>query len=56
MAKSARKKTRGAIPAKKARKTKKNGKGQTKAAEYVNSLLELHKLQGVLLVQLDKEV
>ncbi len=56
MAKSARKRTKGAIPVKKARKTKKNGKGQTKAAKYVDSLLELHKLQGVLLVHLDKEI
>ncbi len=56
MTKSVRKKTKGPIPAKKARKTKKNRKGQTKAVEYVDSLLELHKLQGVLLVQLEKEV
>ena len=53
MAKSARKKSKRAIPAKKLKKTP---KGQTKAAQYVGHLLELHKLQGVLLTQLDKEV
>jgi len=31
-------------------------KGRSKAAEYVNNLLELHKLQGTLLNQLEKEV
>jgi hypothetical protein len=31
-------------------------KGRTKAKEYVSNLLELHKLQGVLLNRLDKEV
>jgi len=41
---------------KKAKKTKKTAKGQTKAAEYVSCLLELHKLQGVLLNQLEKAV
>jgi hypothetical protein len=39
-----------------AKKPKKTKKGQTKAAEYVSHLLELHKLQGVLLTRLDKEV
>ena len=29
---------------------------RSKAAEYVSYLLELHKLQGVLLNRLDKEV
>jgi len=53
MAKSTRKKAKKAIPAK---KTKKPAEGQTKAAEYVNHLLELHKLQGVLLTRLKKEV
>ncbi len=53
MAKSARKKTKKAIPAK---KSKKIVAGQTKAAEYVSNLLELHKLQGTLLTQLKKEV
>jgi len=40
----------------KAKKTEKSTKGQTKAAEYVSHLLELHKLQGVLLARLNKEV
>ena len=53
MTKSTRKKARKAILAK---KTKKTAKGQAKAGEYVSSLLELHKLQGVLLTQLDKEI
>jgi len=39
-----------------AKKTKKSTKKQTKAMEYVNSLLELHSLQGVLLNRLSKEV
>ena len=56
MAKSTREKTKSAISARKAKKPKKTTKGQTKAAEYVNCLLELHKLQGVLLAQLRKEV
>jgi len=56
MAKSTREKTKSAISAKKAKKSKKGAKGQTKAAEYVSCLLELHKLQGVLLTQLHKEV
>ncbi len=56
MAKSKRKRTKGTMPVKKVRKTKKTTKGQTKAAEYVSCLLELHKLQGVLLSRLDKEV
>jgi len=50
MAKSKRKKTKRAISAKKTKKC------QTKAAEYVSNLLELHKLQGVLLTRLEKEV
>jgi hypothetical protein len=56
MTKSARKKTRGTILAKRAKKAPKTAKGQTKATEYVSCLLELHKLQGVLLNQLSKEV
>ena len=56
MVKSTRKKTKRAIPAKKTKKTKKPAKHQTKAAEYVSYLLELHKLQGALLTHLDKEV
>ena len=39
-----------------AKKPKKTAKGQTKAAEYVSHLLELHKLQGVLLTRLGEEV
>jgi hypothetical protein len=39
-----------------AKKTEKDGKKQTKAAEYVSCLLELHSLQGSLLNQLSKEV
>jgi len=50
MAKSTRKKTKGAIS------SKKTTKAQTKVAEYLDCLLELHKLQGVLLAQLHKEV
>ena len=53
MAKSARKRTKRAISAK---KTEKTARRQTKAAEYVSNLLQLHKLQGVLLAQLNKEV
>lgn len=53
MAKSTRRGTKGRISAKKSKKT---SKGQTKAAEYLDCLLELHKLQGVLLAQLRKEV
>lgn len=56
MTKSTRKRTKGAIQTKKVKKSKKTAEGQTKAAEYVSNLLELHKLQGVLLTQLDKEV
>jgi len=50
MAKSIRKKTKGA------KKAKKTTKARTKAAEYVDCLLELHKLQGTLLARLDREV
>ena len=53
MAKSTGKKTKKVTSAK---KTMKTAKGQTKAGEYVSSLLELHKLQGVLLTRLDKEI
>jgi hypothetical protein len=35
---------------------KKACQSRSKAAEYVGNLLELHKLQGVLLNRLDKEV
>jgi len=53
MAKSARKKAKTAITAKKSRKA---GAEQSKVAEYVGCLLELHKLQGLLLSQLRKEI
>jgi hypothetical protein len=53
MGKSGRKKPKRAVFA---RKTQKAGKRQVKAAEHVRSLLELHKLQGVLLKQLETEV
>lgn len=56
MAKSTEKKTKGAKTAKTAKKAKKITKSRTKASEYVDCLLELHKLQGVLLTRLDKEV
>ena len=56
MAKPARKKTKRVISARKTKKTEKTTKGETKAAEYVSCLLELHKLQGVLLNRLGKEV
>jgi len=56
MAKSARKKSKKAMPAKKREKSKKTARGQTQAAEYVSHLLELHKLQGVLLTRLRNEI
>jgi len=56
MAKFKRKRAKGALPTKKAKKIEKTTKGQTKVAEYVSHLLELHKLQGVLLKRLSKEV
>lgn len=50
MAKSAKKK--------KATTTKKSRAAKTtsRAAEYVDNLIELHKIQGVLLVNLRKEL
>jgi hypothetical protein len=51
--KSARKKVNAAIAA---GKTKKAGKNRAKAKEYVGYLLELHKLQVVLLTELHKKV
>jgi hypothetical protein len=51
--KSARKKSKSGDFGK---KTRKAGKKRIKAAEYVGYLLELHKLQGVLLTELDKKV
>jgi hypothetical protein len=59
MTKSTRKKSRGttlAKGAKRAKKAQKTAKGQTKAAEYVSCLLELHKLQGTLLNRLRREI
>lgn len=56
MAKSTRKKVKSAKSSKKTRKMEKFTKEQSKAAEYVGHLLELHKLQGALLAQLHKEV
>jgi len=53
MMKSARKKPGMATSA---RKTPKGEKSRTKAGEYVGYLLELHKLQGVLLTELHKKV
>jgi hypothetical protein len=55
MAKYARKKIKRTRPAKGAKEAKKARK-TTKAAEYVGNLVELHKLQGVLLVRLKREV
>ncbi len=56
MAKSTRKKAKRSIPPKKTKKMEKSTNKQSKAAEYVGHLLELHKLQGALLAQLYKEV
>ncbi len=56
MAKSTRKKVKSATSSKKTKKMEKSTNEQSKAAEYVDHLLELHKLQGVLLAQLYKEV
>lgn len=53
MAKSTKKRAKRAISTK---KTKKNAESRMRLAEYVNSLLELHKLQGVLLTQLKKQI
>lgn len=50
MAKSTRKKKKRVAP------QKKTTADQSKAAEYVGHLLELHKLQGALLAQLYKEL
>ena len=44
------------IRAAKVASAQKGAKPRTKAAEYVGHLLELHKLQGVLLNRLDKQV
>ena len=56
MSKATRKKSEMKILSKRIQQTRKTTKGQTKAAECVQHLLELHKVQGVLLIQLSKEV
>ncbi len=56
MAKSTRKKANRAKSLKKTKKMEKSTNKQSKAAEYVGHLLELHKLQGTLLAQLYEEV
>jgi hypothetical protein len=56
MENSARKMTKREKQTRKARRITKTFKEQAKAAEYVGYLLELHKLQGILLTQLHKEV
>jgi len=59
MSKSERKKRKVTTATKGTRKIsqrRKNAKRETKATEYVNHLLELNKLQGVLLTYLKKEV
>jgi hypothetical protein len=51
--KASRKKVKVTISAGKAKETVKS---RAKAREYVGYLLELHKLQGVLLTELNKKV
>ncbi|MHC4477241.1 MAG: hypothetical protein ACYTEL_16465 [Planctomycetota bacterium] len=53
MAKSKEERAKKTTPRREARKA--SGRPR-EASTYVNSLLELHKLQGVLLVKLKKEV
>ncbi len=53
MAEFTEKKTRGKILSKRVKKT---SKSQPRLAENIDCLLELHKLQGVLLAQLRKEI
>jgi hypothetical protein len=50
MAKPAKEKSKATGPA------KKTTRGQARAAEYASCLMELHKLQGVLLSHLQKEI
>jgi len=50
------KKTKRATSSKKPKKMEKPLARQSKAAEYVSNLLELHKLQGALLDRLRREV
>jgi len=56
MAKSTRKKAKRATSSKKTKKVEKFTNKQSKAAEYVGHLLELHKLQGAILTHLYEEV
>jgi len=56
MAKTTRKKAKRAKLSKRTKKMEKSTKEQSKVAEYVCHLLELHKLQGALLAQLYEEV
>lgn len=53
MAKGKRKRAKAKSPTKRSQAAK---KGKTEASEYVRYLLELHKLQGVILTKLDKEL
>lgn len=53
MAKTAKKKKKAAVSAKKPARTAAH---QAKVAECVSCLLELHKLQAVLLAQLSREI
>lgn len=53
MAKFVRKTKKNTISRK---KTRKNIKSRAKASENVDSLLELHRLQGVLLAQLRRDI
>ena len=56
MAKSTRKKSKIKITSNKIQKKRNTTKSQIKAQACVQHLLELHKVQEVLLVQLTKEV
>jgi len=53
MAKSTQKRAKRTVPAKRQKKPAAKPK---RIAEYVSCLLELHKLQGVLLTEMEKEV
>jgi len=53
MVKPTKKTAKGLVRAK---KSKKAPRGQTKIAEYIDYLWELHKLQGELLTDLEKEI
>jgi len=54
MAKSTRRTAKTAV--KKAKQTKKTAKRQTRVSESLDCLVELHKLQGVMLAQLRKDI